>query len=94
MSNTAPTRLPSIGAEPSQADIVLECLQRRKGRWVAMPKLASISGSMAVHSLVAQLRKKGFNIINDQRTRRDARTRDSFYRLVEAEEQPTESTPS
>lgn len=43
---------------------------------------------MAVHSLVAQLRKKGFNIINDQRTRRDTRRRDSFYRLV----MPTEQT--
>ena len=85
MKKPEPTRLPSIGSEPSQSDIVLECLQRRAPRWVAMPHLASISSSMAVHSIVSILRKKGFNILNDQRPRRDTRQRDSFYRLVPAE---------
>lgn len=75
-------RLPSINSEPSQADKILECLRARRPRWVPMPYLSAISGSLNIHTRIDDLRRKGFDIVNDQRTKRDSRTRDSFYRLA------------
>lgn len=87
-------RLPSVNSEKSQDDKIIECLRARRPRWVPMPHLAAISGSMNIHTRIHSLRKKGFTIYNDQRTKLDSRSRDSFYRLVaEPNEEVKETNP-
>lgn len=93
-------RLPSINSEPSQAAKILECLRSRRPRWVPMPYLSAISGSLNVHTRIDELRRQGFDIVNDQRTKLDTRSRDSFYRLAgepgenqEPAEQPQPELP-
>ena len=71
----------------SQCDAILSELQRSNGEWVAMPHLASISGSYNVHSRVSDLRKAGHNV--EQRNERKGRMHHSFYRLKSNIEQLT-----
>ena len=69
------------GGEPSQEDIILDCLQANLGKEVPMPRLYEISGSMAIHSRIASIRKRGVRIIN--RMDRSTRPYKSFYQLVQ-----------
>lgn len=69
----------------SQADKILAELQRQSGRWVSMLVLHQVSGSMAVHSRIADLRTLGHVI--HQRNERKGRTVHSYYRLQPRTEQ-------
>lgn len=71
------------GAGTSQCGAILAYLEAAGGAWVAMPVLAKVSGSYAVHSRVAELRSRGHVI--EQHSERDGRKVRSFYRLVEGE---------
>lgn len=63
----------------SQATAILGVLVEHRGSWVSMPLLARLSGSLNVHSRVADLRKRGEQI--EHRNERDGRTVRSFYRV-------------
>lgn len=63
----------------TQADKVLDCLQANLGEWVAMPRLADVSGSYVIHSRISELRDRGCNIRN--KTERVNGQTHSFYRL-------------
>ncbi|MBK1884123.1 hypothetical protein JIN85_17010 [Luteolibacter pohnpeiensis] len=71
---------------PSQCDLILEALQNADGEWVSMPTLAAASRSLNIHSRIANLRDRGFQIEN--RTEQENRAVHSFYRLI------TPATPS
>jgi len=49
-------------------------------RWLAMPELAAGIGAYAVHSRVADLRRRGMCIANRQRVNKLTRQRISEYR--------------
>ena len=72
--------------QPSQADKILRTLQAEVGSWnkgwVSMPALVAYSGAYAVHSRIAELRRRGHRIENWIEQRDDG-TRLSWYRLVE-----------
>jgi hypothetical protein len=53
----------------------------QKGQWVAMPDLARIAGGYAVHSRIADLRKRGHRIDAKQERRPGTRKVWSYYRL-------------
>jgi len=74
------TTHPSQQAGQSQCDLVLLALTAREGHWVPMPYLARLSGAYAVHSRVADLRKRGHTI--DHRNLRQGRRILSQYRLA------------
>lgn len=80
------TNHPSPDTGVSQCDKILASLQLHAGRWVALTHLAAISGSMAVHSRIADLRSRGHSI--DHRNERVGRMIHSSYRLVTADVQP------
>jgi hypothetical protein len=63
----------------SQCDRILAELQRHAGHWVSIIQLAAVSGSMAVHSRISDLRGKGHHI--DHRNERRGRMVHSSYRL-------------
>jgi len=65
----------------SQCDIILESLRLHAGAWVSMIHLHQLSGSMAVHSRIADLRAAGHQI--EQRSERKGRMVYSSYRLIE-----------
>lgn len=65
----------------SQADRILNRLTLCIGDWVEMPELARVSGAYAVHSRVADLRKRG-HVIDQVSVKRGCDIH-SFYRLVE-----------
>jgi len=64
-----------------EAPVILARLEAAGGAWVPMPNLAHDSGAYAVHSRVAELRKRGHRI--EQRSDRHGRRVLSYYRLVE-----------
>ncbi len=68
-------------AGKSQADRILARLSQAIGDWVHMPDLVKCSGSYAVHSRVADLRKRGHRI--EQCSVHRGSTVHSFYRLTE-----------
>jgi len=74
------TTHPSTAAGLSQCDLVLLALTARVGEWVPMPYLARLSGAYAVHSRVADLRRRGHQI--DHRNLRHGRRVLSQYRLA------------
>jgi biotin operon repressor len=76
----------SATAGLSQCDLILAELQRAAGRWVGLPDLHRASGSMAVHSRIADLRARGLPI--EHRNERHGRMIHSSYRLVTADVQP------
>ncbi len=73
------------GAGVSQADRLFDALLRASTEcavadgWVTLPQLVAISGGYAVHSRVADLRKRGYDI--EQTSVRRAGKVHSFYRL-------------
>lgn len=52
----------ATGAGQSQCDRILAELESKRGQWVPMPDLARIAGGYAVHSRIAELRKRGHRI--------------------------------
>jgi hypothetical protein len=73
---------PSITAGASQCDLILELLAAANGRWVSMIDLHRVSGSMAVHSRIADLRERGLQV--EQHSVRKGRSVHSSYRLIPA----------
>jgi hypothetical protein len=80
------THHPSITAGLSQCDLILAALERAAGRWVGLPDLHKASGSMAVHSRIADLRARGLQI--EHRNQRVGRMIHSSYRLLSLTHQP------
>lgn len=76
----------SASAGQSQCDIILAELTRHAGAWVSLPELAAVSGSMAVHSRIADLRARGLHI--EHRNQRKGRMVHSSYRI----NAPTQAT--
>lgn len=74
------TAHPSAATGLSQCDLILAVLERHAGAWVSLLDLAAASGSMAVHSRIADLRAKGKSI--DHRNERKGRTIHSSYKLL------------
>jgi hypothetical protein len=72
--------LPAAGL--SQCDLILARLVNTPGEWVPMPALARISGAYAIHSRIADLRRRGHRI--DHQNRRAGRKIHSFYRLADS----------
>jgi len=78
----------ATSAGVSQADRILEALLRASiefplgHEWVTLPQLVAVSGGYAVHSRVADLRKRGYDI--EQTSVRRAGKVHSFYRLRRA----------
>jgi len=73
-------------APPTQCDLILAELRRCEGQWVSMIILHQVSGSMAVHSRIAELRGHGHTI--EQHSKRVGRIQHSSYRLIPGETQP------
>lgn len=71
---------PNPTASHSQCEAVLERLMATPNSWVAMPELYRVSGSMAVHSRIADLRGRGHVI--EHKNERAGRQIHSFYRLM------------
>lgn len=63
----------------SQVAKILARLRQTPGEWVGMFELYQVSGSMAVHSRISNLRELGHDI--DQENRRKGTQIHSFYRL-------------
>jgi len=76
----------SSAAGLSQCDLILAALERAAGRWVGLPDLHRASGSMAVHSRIADLRARGLTI--EHRNQRVGRSVHSSYKLIPATYQP------
>lgn len=53
---------PSEEAGDTQCELILARLEAARGAWVPMPELCRISGSLAVHSRIADLRERGYRI--------------------------------
>ena len=70
--------IPTAGA--SQCDLILAELRQNANEWVPMPHLARVSGSLNIHSRIADLVKRGHRIENRQITK--GRMRHSFYRIA------------
>jgi hypothetical protein len=68
----------------TQCALILSALLVEQGQWVPMPKLAEASGAFAVHSRIADLRRRGHNIIQRNEYQRHPRKTLSFYKLVES----------
>ena len=75
------TQREHAGFSVTQCGAILARLEAAGGAWVPMPNLAHDSGAYAVHSRVAELRKRGYAI--EQRSDRHGRRVMSYYRLVE-----------
>jgi hypothetical protein len=73
------------GSGVSQADRIFDALLRASTEcavadgWVTLPQLVAISGGYAVHSRIADLRKRGHDI-EQMSVRRTGKVH-SFYRL-------------
>lgn len=73
-----------MNSNPSQSAVILDILTTLRGRWVSMLDLATASGGYAVHSRIAELRRRG-HVIENQVGQRPGGKRVSRYRLVEVE---------
>ena len=69
----------ATGAGLSQCARILAELESKRGQWVPMPDLARIAGGYAVHSRIAELRKRGHRI-EAMQERRGGKVW-SYYRL-------------
>lgn len=78
-------------ASPTQNDLLEAYLRGHPNRWITMPDLAYVIGAYAVHSRIADLRKRGMTIehVNDWRVIDGRRTCCSRYRFVPSEVQPS-----
>jgi hypothetical protein len=73
-----------VNSNPSQSSVILDILTTLRGRWVSMPDLVEASKGYAVHSRIAELRRRG-HVIENQVERRADGKRVSRYRLVEVQ---------
>ena len=80
------TTHPSTADGTSQCDLIFARLNATPGEWVAMPALARIANGFAVHSRIADLRRRGNRI--DHKNIRHGRKIHSFYRLASQAYQP------
>ena len=71
-----------MNSNSSQADKILAELQRRPGVNVPMPDLARVSGAYAVHSRIAELRKRGHVIKNEIDHDPFGPAKHSYFRLL------------
>lgn len=71
------------GAGIAQSNLILQHLVRNYDEWVPMTDLVRISGAYAVHSRIAELRKRGHSI--DNRVERSIKPYHSWYRLNSVE---------
>lgn len=78
--NTTQTEFEKLSAGQSQCALILAELQRRPGEWVPMPELWRVSGAFAVHSRIADLRKRGYVIVHKNTHQPDGSIH-SFYQL-------------
>ena len=69
----------ATGAGLSQCARILAELESKRGHWVAMPNLAHIAEGYAVHSRIAELRKRG-HVIRSMQDRHGRRVM-SYYML-------------
>ncbi len=76
----SPSSHPSLLSGASQCAKILRELKRKRGSWVAMPRLYNVSGAFAVHSRCSELRGRGHIIL--QENRRRGRKILSFYKLI------------
>lgn len=65
----------------AQCSLVLAYLLRFKNKWIPMPELAKISGSLNVHSRIAEVRRRGHTILN-RVTQGKHNVKCSEYKLV------------
>lgn len=70
----------ATGAGLSKCERILAELESKRGQWVPMPDLARIAGGYAVHSRIAELRKRGHHIESMQERR--GRKVLSYYMLA------------
>lgn len=68
-------------AGTSQCSCILAELQLIPGAWVSLIRLHAVSGSMAVHSRINDLRQRGHPI--EHKNERVKKMNHSSYRLVE-----------
>jgi len=68
-------------SQSSQCERILGVLQTHHGQWVSMPLLYQKSGAMAVHSRIAELRRRGHCIENKVVRQADG-IKHSFYRWL------------
>lgn len=78
---------PSAAAGSSQCDLILAALLAANGSWVSILTLHNASGSMAVHSRIADLRARGHHI--EHRNERAGRMVHSSYRILAPVSQPS-----
>lgn len=71
---------PSYPAGTSQCANILAELESSPNEWVSLTRLHAVSGSMAVHSRINDLRQRGHRI--EHRNERVKRMIHSSYRLV------------
>ena len=71
----------ATGSGQSQCMAILGELVVQRGQWVPMPDLARIAGGYAVHSRIADLRKRGHRIESKQERRPGSRKVWSYYRM-------------
>ena len=85
---------PDITTGSSQCACILAELECAPGEWVSLARLHICSGSMAVHSRIADLRRRGHVIEQENRRKPHSRIIHSFYRLKpESRNQNPESRP-
>ncbi|MGN6387292.1 MAG: hypothetical protein ACTHMT_13740 [Verrucomicrobiota bacterium] len=77
------TTHPSSQRGASQALLILGRLSATPGEWVSLVDLWEVSGSMAVHSRINDLRQSGYQIEHRNEHPKGERHRiHSFYRLI------------
>lgn len=74
------TTHPSLATGSSQCACILAELQQQPGEWVSLVRLHAVSGSMAVHSRINDLRQRGHAI--EHRNQRVKKMVHSSYRLI------------
>ncbi len=72
----------SAHAGATQCDTILASLKHHQGDWVSLVHLATVSGSMAVHSRINDLRQRGHQIAH--KNERKGRMVHSSYKLIPA----------
>jgi hypothetical protein len=83
------TKFAETEGRQTQTGVILSALRQAAPGWISALELHELSGSLATHSRVADLRKAGFTIQN--RTRHERGKCISEYRLVAGPPGPGES---
>jgi hypothetical protein len=76
------TTMPMTHTMPGQTSAIRAALENANGEWIAMPKLARLSGSLNVHTRVNEMRKRlGLAVECQIRRKPGSRRNYSFYRI-------------